>query len=84
LKGFAFAHVELHKGDMKILIEISDTDTIFAMKVLRSLSFVKKVKPIGQVTGCLWDDLEEAGKEVRLHKDGKIKLQKLEKFLREI
>ncbi|PWJ55529.1 hypothetical protein CLV98_1135 [Dyadobacter jejuensis] len=69
---------------MKILIEISDNDAAFGLKVLRSLSFVKKAKPMSSGAVNLWDDLKDAAKDVRLHKDGKVKMQTLDEFLNEV
>ncbi len=66
---------------MKILVEIPDSDAAFGMKVLRSLSFVKKAKPMSSGSVNLWDDLNDAAKDVRLHKEGKVKLQSLDEFL---
>ncbi len=58
---------------MKVVIDIPDNEATFAMKVLKSLSFVKKAKPMSAATIDLWDDLNEAAEQVRLHKQGKIK-----------
>ncbi len=58
---------------MKILIDIPDHQASFAMKVLKSLSFVKKAKPMGDSAAELWSDLQQAADDVRLHKQGKIK-----------
>lgn len=32
----------------------------------------------------LWDDLKDAAKDVRLHNEGKVKLQSLDDFLNEV
>ena len=69
---------------MKVLIEISDHEASFGMKVLKSLSFVKKAKPIAADTLQIWEDLQEAAGEVRLHKNGSIKLRTAEEFLDEL
>ncbi|MCF0054492.1 hypothetical protein [Dyadobacter sp. CY356] len=69
---------------MKILVEIPDNDATFGMKVLRSLSFVKNAKPMSSGSINLWDDLKEAAKDVRLHKEGKAKLQSLDELLIEV
>lgn len=68
---------------MKILIEISDIEAPFGIKVLRSLFFVKKVEPVSVAADRLWNDLKEASEEVRLHKQGKIKLKTAQEFLNE-
>ncbi|MBP6235620.1 MAG: hypothetical protein KA536_05750 [Saprospiraceae bacterium] len=45
---------------MKILIDIPDNQATFGLKVLKSLSFVKKAKPMSVATADLWEDLKEA------------------------
>lgn len=69
---------------MKVLIDIPDNETSFAMKVLKSLSFVKKAKPMSEATVDLWEDLNEAANEVRLHKQGKLKLKTAQDLLNEL
>ena len=69
---------------MKVLLDIPDSDANFAMKVLKSLSFVKKAKPLSDATADLWEDLNEAAEEVRLHKQGKIKLKTAQELLNEL
>lgn len=69
---------------MKVLVEISDNEAVFAMKVLKSLSFVRKAKPISSSTASLLKDLNEAAEEVRLHKLGKIELKTANQLLDEL
>ncbi len=69
---------------MKLLVDIPDNEATFAMKVLKSLSFVKKVKPINVANVELWEDLKEAAEQVRLHKQGKIKLKTAQDLLNEL
>jgi len=69
---------------MKILIEIPDNQFTFGMKVLQSLSFIRKAKPMTDAAVSLWDDLKEAAEEVRLHKQGKIKLKTAQDLLNEL
>jgi hypothetical protein len=69
---------------MKVLIDISDNEASFGMKVLKSLSFVKKAKPMTDAAVGLWDDLKEAAEQVRLHKQGKIKLKTAQELLNEL
>lgn len=69
---------------MKVLIDILDNEASFAMKVLKSLSFIKKVKPMSVSTVELWEDLKEAASEVRLHKQGKLKLKTAQDLLNEL
>ena len=60
---------------MKVLIDIPDSEAVFAMKVLKSLSFVRKAKPMSADSAKIWEDLKEAAEEVRMHKRGKTKLK---------
>jgi hypothetical protein len=69
---------------MKVLLEIPDNEAIFAIKVLKSLSFVKKAKPMSITTIDLWEDLKEASEQVRLHKQGKIKLKTAQDLINEL
>lgn len=69
---------------MKVLVDISDNEASFAIKVLKSLSFVKQAKPMSATTVELLEDLEEAAEEVRLHKQGKIKLKTAQELLSEL
>lgn len=69
---------------MKVLVDIPDNEAAFAMKVLKSLSFVKKAKPMSVTTVDLWEDLKEAAEQVRLHKQGKIKLKTAQDLLNEL
>jgi hypothetical protein len=54
------------------------------MEVLKSLSFVKKTTPLSTSASRLWGDLQEAAKDVRLHKKGKIKLKTAQELLNEL
>jgi hypothetical protein len=69
---------------MKVLIDIPDNEATFGMKVLKSLSFVKKAKPMSKAKIELWEDLKEAADQVRLHKQGKIKLKTAQELLNEL
>lgn len=69
---------------MKILVDIPDNEATFGMKVLKSLSFVKKAKPMTVAAVELWDDLKEAAEQVRLHKQGKLKLKTAQELLNEL
>ena len=69
---------------MKVLIDIPDNEASFAMKVLKSFSFIKKIKPMSVTTVELWEELKEAADEVRLHKQGKIKLKSAQDLLNEL
>jgi hypothetical protein len=69
---------------MKVLLDIKDDEATFAMKVLNSLSFVKKAKPMSIASVDLWEDLKEAAEQVRLHKQGKLKLKTAKDLLNEL
>lgn len=69
---------------MKVIVEIPDNDVTFGMKVLRSLSFKKKARPMSLSAAMLWDDLKEAAEQVRLHKQGKITLKTAQELLDEL
>ncbi len=69
---------------MKVLIDIPDNEAAFGIKVLKSLSFVKKAKPMSIAAVDLWDELKEAAEQVRLHKQGKLKLKTAQELLNEL
>jgi hypothetical protein len=69
---------------MKVLIDIPDNEASFALKVLKSLSFVKQAKPMSAAAVDLWEDLKEASNDVRLHKQGKLKLKTAQDLLNEL
>lgn len=50
------------------------------MKVLNSLNFIKKVKPMSVSVAKLWDELKVSAEEVCLHKQGKLKLKSAKDF----
>ena len=60
---------------MKVLVDIPDNEVVFGMKVLKSLSFVKKVKPISIAKVDLWEDLKEASEQVILLQTRKGKIE---------
>ncbi|OYU97489.1 MAG: hypothetical protein CFE21_04135 [Bacteroidetes bacterium B1(2017)] len=69
---------------MKVLIDIPDNEATFGLKVLKSLSFVKKAKPMSVAKIKLWENLKEAAEEVKLHKKGSIKLKTAQDLLNEL
>jgi hypothetical protein len=69
---------------MKVLVDITDDKAEFGLKVLQSLSFVKKVKEMSSSKIDLWEDLKDAANEVKLHKQGKIKLKTAQELLDEL
>ncbi len=69
---------------MKVLIDIPDDEANFGMKVLKSLTFIKRAKPMTESNAQLWNDLKEAAEQVRLHKQGKLKLKTAQELLNEL
>ena len=69
---------------MKVVVDIPDSEATFGMKVLKSLSFVKKAKPMTDNAVQLWEDLKEASEQVSLHKKGKLKLKTAQELLNEL
>ena len=69
---------------MKILVDIHDIKVPFGMEVLKSLSFVKRVKPMTNSAVKLWEDLSSAAQDVRLHKQGKLNLKTAQDLLNEL
>jgi len=68
---------------MQVLIDIPDNEAAFAIKVLKSLSFVTKAQPMPVATG-VWNDLQQAAAEVRQHKQGKLTLKTAQELLHEL
>jgi len=69
---------------MKVLLDIPDSQAVFGMQVLKSLSFVKGASPISKAPSLLLDSLKESAEEVRLHKKGIIKLRTAQDLLNEL
>ncbi len=69
---------------MKVLVDIPDNKVPFGLEVLRSLSFVKGVKPISMAKVQLWEELQEAANEVAEHKKGNKKLKSAQELLNEL
>jgi hypothetical protein len=69
---------------MKVVIDIPDDKAEFGLQVLHSLSFVKNVKEMSSSKIDLWEDLKAAAGEVKLHKQGKIKLKTAQELLNEL
>jgi len=54
------------------------------MKVLKSLSFVKRTNPMTASAAELLSDFRNATQDVRLHKQGKLKLKMAQELLNEL
>lgn len=68
---------------MKVLLDIKDTKAPFFMELLKHFSFVR-VKILSDKKAKILADLKESIEEVKLHKQGKIKLKSAEEFLKEL
>jgi hypothetical protein len=69
---------------MKLIIDIPDNEVVFEMKVLKSLNFIKNAKPMSESSIVLLNDLKDATNDVKLHKQGKIKLKTAQELLNEL
>jgi hypothetical protein len=69
---------------MQFVVEIPNASADFGLSVLKTLSFVKKAVPISRRENAVIEDLEMSAKEVRLHKQGKIKLKTARELLDEL
>lgn len=68
---------------MKVLLDIKDNKADFVLELLKNFSFVK-AKPVNKKKEKFLKDLAEAIEEVKLHKQGKIKLKSAEELLNEL
>jgi hypothetical protein len=69
---------------MKVLLDIKDSRVDFIMELLKGFSSYVKAKPISQAKSGLLEDLTEAASDVRLHKQGKLKLKSAQELLHEL
>ena len=68
---------------MKILIDVRDDKAAFFMEMIRNFRFVK-AKLITSEKARILQGLREAVEEVKLHKQGKIKLKTARELLDEL
>jgi hypothetical protein len=68
---------------MKVLLDIKDSKADFVMELLHNLSFVR-TKKLTAKKELFLKELEEAVEEVKLAKQGKIKLKSAKEFLDEL
>jgi hypothetical protein len=68
---------------MKLLLEINDNKAAFFMEILKNFSFVKITQLTEAKAGFLLD-LKDSVDEIRLAKQGKIKLQSAKDLLDEL
>ena len=67
---------------MKLLLDIPDNKAGFVFELLKSLHI--KAKPISDYKSKVFEDLRKAAQEIKLAKQGKIKLKSFDQFLNEI
>ena len=67
---------------MKLLLDIPDKKADFIFELFKSLHI--KAKPISDYKSKVLEDLKQAANEIRLAKQGKIKLKSFDDFLNEI
>lgn len=68
---------------MKVLLDIRDNKAAFVMELLQNLPFVK-AKKISAAKAKAIENLAEAVHDVKLAKEGKIKLKNLDQLLNEL
>jgi len=69
---------------MKVLVDIrNEAKVSFVMEFLDSQSYIK-TQPISDAADKLMQDLKEAMHEVKLHRQGKVKLKTAEQLLNEL
>lgn len=65
---------------MKVLLDIKDSKADFILELLKGFPSYVKTKPISKTKVQLIEDLNDATSDVRLHKQGKIKLKTAQEF----
>ncbi|OFX59510.1 MAG: hypothetical protein A2046_11960 [Bacteroidetes bacterium GWA2_30_7] len=68
---------------MIVLLDIKDSKADFFMELMKNFSFVK-TKPFNQEKEKFLNSISEAVEEVKLHKQGKIKLKSARELLDEL
>ncbi len=68
---------------MKVLLDIKDNKSAFFMEMLKNFSFVKATT-LTESKAEFLQEFKEAVDEVKLAKEGKIKLQSARDFLNEL
>ena len=70
--------------EMKVLVDIRNEAKVpFVMEFLSSQSYIK-AQPMSDAAAKLMQDLKEAMNEVKLHRQGKLKLKTAEQLLNEL
>lgn len=68
---------------MKVILDIKDEKAAFFMEVLKNFSFVK-AKPLTPYKAEVLEGLKEAVEQVKLAKEGKVKLKSARQLLDEL
>ena len=68
---------------MKVLLDIKESKSDFVMELLKSLPFVKAT-PLTESKARFLKDFKSAVEQVKLHKEGKIKLKSTRQLLNEL
>lgn len=69
---------------MKVLLDIKDSKADFILEMLKGFPSYVKAKKITESKADILSNLREAAEEVRLHKQGKIKLKTAQELLNEL
>lgn len=69
---------------VKILLDIKDSKADFILEMLKGFPSYVKAKPVSVAKARLIVDLKEAASDVRLHKQGKLKLKTAQELLHEL
>jgi hypothetical protein len=69
---------------MKVILDIKDSKADFILELLKGFPSYVKTKPISDSKAEFIANLKEAASEVRLHKQGKIKLKTAQELLNEL
>jgi hypothetical protein len=68
---------------MRVLLEVKDNKVDFILELLNNFSFVK-AEAISDEKDQLLSDLKDAAEQIRLHKQGKLKLKTAQDLLNEL
>ena len=68
---------------MQVLLDIKDSKADMVLGLLKDLSYVK-IKPVSDKKKAFLNDLREAVEEVKLAKQGKVKLESIDDFLKQL
>ncbi|RZL12743.1 MAG: hypothetical protein EOO89_19030 [Pedobacter sp.] len=69
---------------MKVILDIKDSKADFILELLEGFSSYVKTKPLSPAKAKVIDDLIDSSNDVRLHKEGKIKLKSAEDLINEL